>query len=72
MTIKAMADAETSELLALLLKSEGIDYSDNQLRDLNAIVDNHPINAHFAVKYAKNYGLASLLADSSELITWKR
>jgi tetratricopeptide (TPR) repeat protein len=58
--------------LSFKLKQSNIVFNEADLSNLCELVDGHPFNARFAVRYAETYGLKSLLASPSELIEWKR
>jgi hypothetical protein len=67
-----LSDEQTLELLSFSLKQADIIFSAAQLESISQHLDGHPFNVRFATQYIKNYGIASLIGDPSELIEWKR
>jgi len=69
--IPALSKEESRQLLALSFRAKGITYDRDQLDLATEISDFHPFNIEILVASAKQYGLATVLADTSEIAHWK-
>jgi tetratricopeptide (TPR) repeat protein len=70
--LRPLADETVRELLSLGMKERGIDFEQDDVRQMAELLDGHPYNVKFALIYAAEYGVSSVLRDPSELIEWKR
>lgn len=66
--LQSFEDEDIRTMLGLLFRENAIDYKSDQLSELTDYLGGHPINVHFAVQYAKQYGLDALMRDKSELV----
>ena len=58
-------------LLGLLLRQKEIYFTEKDVDDLADYVGGHPMNAHFAVGSAEQYGLDNLIRDKTELAQYQ-
>jgi tetratricopeptide (TPR) repeat protein len=70
--LPSLSPDETKQLIALMLRSNDIKYSAEELSQLAELSDGHPFNVAFLVEAIKHYGLSLVLGDPSEIIQWKR
>lgn len=70
--LPALSREDTRQLTALLLKREGVVYSADELDKLTDLSDFHPFNVSFIVQSAKQLSIPVCLADTTELVQWKR
>ena len=69
--LKVLPNDASREILALSLKEMNVDFNETQVEGLLPLLDGHPLNLRFAVNYALNYGVQSLIEDPSGLIEYK-
>lgn len=70
--LKPLDDESVKEILSFLFQELEIDYSTSDLLSVVDLLDGHPYNIRFAAEFVASYGLASLIADPSHLVEWKR
>jgi tetratricopeptide (TPR) repeat protein len=59
------------QLIALLLRGDGVKYNDDQLDRLIELSDGHPFNVLFMISFINLYSIDVLLADPEQLIQLK-
>lgn len=70
--LRALSDKAVHELLSLKLNQAEIEFTEQEAISITSLLDGHPYDINFVIKYIESYGIKSLLADPSELIAWKR
>lgn len=70
--LNSLSDESVKEIISFSLKRKDIDFNESQIKQLSELVDGHPRNIKFAIKYIETYGIGTILSDPSELIAWKR
>ena len=70
--LRPINDDSIKELIIFYLKQIGVDFSSEEINNVSQLLDGHPYNVQFAVKYISEYGIHSIIYDPSDLIAWKR
>jgi tetratricopeptide (TPR) repeat protein len=70
--LPSLSPDEIRQLVAFLLKDAGIEYTTEELNRVVQLCDGHPFNATFLAEAIKEYTLAVVLGDPSEITQWKR
>ncbi len=70
--LNTLDDESVKEILSFLFHELEIEYTEAEMSSIVSLLDGHPYNIRFAVEFANQYGIQSLISDPTDLIEWKR